>query len=74
MNMELRFSKFRKEDFPELQTWYEDAELNTHLGPMDEEWLNCVLSLRSHFPKPRRVETRLGQYKKGSEPRTKVRG
>ena len=41
--MEFLFNKFKEEDFPEYKSWYADAELNTQLGPMDEEWLEHVL-------------------------------
>ncbi|MDB4978383.1 MAG: N-acetyltransferase [Candidatus Peribacteria bacterium] len=43
--MQLQFSKFRKEDFSEYQSWYADSELNLHLGPMekDDEWLHAVM-------------------------------
>ena len=41
--MPLHFAKFRREDFLEYKSWYEDADLNTHLGPMDEEWLEYVM-------------------------------
>lgn len=40
----LRLSKFAEEDFPEYRSWYDDAELNLRLGPMDDEWLECVLN------------------------------
>ncbi len=41
--MKLRFSKFKEEDFLEYQSWYEDADLNQRLGPMDEKWLQHVM-------------------------------
>lgn len=31
-------------DFEEYRRWYEDAELNEQLGPMDDDWLDYVLS------------------------------
>lgn len=40
--MFLRFSKFQKEHFPEYKSWFEDAELNMRLGPMDDAWLEYV--------------------------------
>jgi len=42
----LQFRKFVREDFPEYQSWYADADLNEQLGPMetDDEWLYYVLS------------------------------
>ena len=42
--MQLQFSKFKAQDFPEYKSWYQDEELNRQLGPMDEEWLNAVLT------------------------------
>lgn len=41
---ELHFTKFRKSDFPDYKSWYEDAELHLHLGPMDDEWLQSVMN------------------------------
>lgn len=35
---------FKVEDFKEYASWFEDPELNRELGPMDQEWLNHVLS------------------------------
>lgn len=31
-------------DFEEYRRWYEDAELDEQLGPMDDAWLDYVLS------------------------------
>ena len=42
--MTLLFSKFTKKDFPEYKAWYEDAELNMRLGPMDDAWLEHVMN------------------------------
>ncbi len=44
--MEFVFSTFKREDFPEYLSWYADAELNLHLGPMkeDDEWLHAVMN------------------------------
>lgn len=39
----LVFEKFEAEHFPEYQSWYEDPELNRHLGPMDHVWLDDML-------------------------------
>lgn len=39
----LRFSTFTTKDFSEYKAWYEDAELNKRLGPMDDQWLDHVL-------------------------------
>ncbi|MBI3336260.1 GNAT family N-acetyltransferase [Candidatus Peregrinibacteria bacterium] len=44
--MNLQFSTFRVEDFPEYKSWYDDAELNKRLGPMDDEWLSHIMSER----------------------------
>jgi GNAT superfamily N-acetyltransferase len=41
--MELEFKRFSRECFAEYAAWFVDAELNRWLGPMDEEWLECVL-------------------------------
>jgi len=41
--MTLMFVKFRAADFPEYRAWYEDRELNEHLGPpVDQEWFDFV--------------------------------
>src|SRR5688572_30477598 len=42
--MELAFKRFRREDYDEYASWFVDPELNRHLGPMDEAWLEAVLS------------------------------
>lgn len=42
--MNVRFTKFTAEDFPEYKAWYEDAELNMRLGPMDDAWLDHILT------------------------------
>jgi RimJ/RimL family protein N-acetyltransferase len=42
--MDLIFTKFQREYYPEYASWYADPELNKRLGPMDESWLNYVLS------------------------------
>jgi len=41
----LIFKLFKKEHFPEYLSWFQDAELNKHLGPLKEndEWLNYVI-------------------------------
>lgn len=45
MDTELDFKIFKKEDFPEYLSWYQDPELNRRLGPMeeDDEWLQHTL-------------------------------
>jgi len=43
--MHVRLSPFREEDFAEYASWFDDAELNTHLGPMDQAWLDATLAL-----------------------------
>ncbi len=41
----LRFKKFEAQDFPKYKSWYQDADLNKHLGPaVDQEWLDSVMS------------------------------
>ena len=35
---------FEAADFPAYRAWYADAELDAHLGPMDEDWLTFVLA------------------------------
>lgn len=42
--MPLRLSPFRAEDFTEYASWFDDAALNTHLGPMDRAWLDATLT------------------------------
>jgi len=42
MNLELR--RFQLEHFAEYASWFADPELDRHLGPMDQEWLDLVLS------------------------------
>ena len=39
-----RLRLFEAADFPAYRAWYADAELDAHLGPMDEEWLAFVLA------------------------------
>lgn len=41
--MNLKLVPFERAHFPEYKSWYKDVELNTHLGPMDDEWLEHVL-------------------------------
>ena len=42
MNLELK--QFGREHYAEYASWFVDPELNCHLGPMDEAWLEVVLS------------------------------
>ncbi|HUJ70826.1 MAG TPA: GNAT family N-acetyltransferase [Verrucomicrobiae bacterium] len=42
--MALDLVPFRHEFFEEYSSWFRDPELNRHLGPMNREWLDCVLS------------------------------
>lgn len=44
--MELKFREFRRTDFSEYLSWFQDSELNKYLGPMhdNDEWLQEVLS------------------------------
>ncbi len=34
---------FQAHHFPSYQDWFSDASLAKYLGPVDEEWLQCVL-------------------------------
>jgi ribosomal protein S18 acetylase RimI-like enzyme len=42
MNPELK--RFQQEHFAEYASWFVDHELKHHLGPMDQPWLEAVLS------------------------------
>ena len=42
--MALKFLPFRREFYDEYASWFSDPELNRHLGPMDNDWLEAVLS------------------------------
>lgn len=42
--MDFDIRPFAAEHFAEYASWFADAELNRHLGPMDEAWLQLVLS------------------------------
>ena len=44
MTLHLVFKRFQREDFDEYVTWFVDPELNRHLGPMDQAWLEAVLT------------------------------
>lgn len=43
--MELEFSRFKRKYYREYVAWFSDQELNRQLGPMDEAWLEAVLSM-----------------------------
>ena len=36
--------RFRRRDYLAYSAWFSDAELNLHLGPIDEAWLTYVLA------------------------------
>lgn len=40
----LTVRSFVATDFEDYRRWYEDTELNEQLGPMDDAWLDYVLS------------------------------
>ncbi len=42
--MNISFKKFTQVYFPEYSSWFQDPELNSQLGPMDEDWLHWVLT------------------------------
>jgi hypothetical protein len=42
MNLELK--RFQQEHYAEYASWFVDHELNQHLGPIDQEWLDEVLA------------------------------
>ena len=42
--MKLELKRFQQEHFAEYASWFVDPELNSHLGPIDQEWLDAVLS------------------------------
>jgi RimJ/RimL family protein N-acetyltransferase len=42
MNLELK--RFQQEHSVEYASWFVDPELNRYLGPMDQDWLDAVLS------------------------------
>jgi ribosomal protein S18 acetylase RimI-like enzyme len=41
--MRLEFKRFQREHFAEYSAWFVDPELDRHLGPMDQAWLEAVL-------------------------------
>ena len=44
MTITLELKRFQREHYAEYASWFADPELNRHLGPMDEIWLEAVLS------------------------------
>ena len=44
MNRNLELKHFQREYYAEYASWFTDPELSRHLGPMDEIWLEAVLS------------------------------
>ena len=42
--MNLEFKRFDQDYYPEYASWFADADLNRHLGPMDYDWLEAILS------------------------------
>src|SRR5690242_10925250 len=42
--MHLELKRFEREYYTEYAAWFSDPELNRYLGPMDQEWLEAVLS------------------------------
>ena len=42
--MNLQFKRFQREHYLEYASWFADAELNQRIGPMDQAWLDAVLS------------------------------
>ena len=42
--MKLEFKRFQKEYYSEYAAWFMDPELDRLLGPMDQAWLEAVLS------------------------------
>jgi len=44
MSINLEFKCFQIGHYAEYASWFRDPELNRHLGPMDQTWLDGVLS------------------------------
>ena len=44
MTINLEFKRFQREHYAEYASGFADPELNRHLGPVDEIWLEAVLS------------------------------
>ena len=40
----IQYHKFRESYFPIYRSWFTDAELNKQLGPLDENWLDYILT------------------------------
>lgn len=41
---EIELRAIKREDWSWVTCWFDDAWLNKELGPVDKEWLDCVLS------------------------------
>ncbi len=41
---ELVIRRFDSNCFAEYRSWFADEQLNRVLGPLDDEWLDCVLN------------------------------
>jgi GNAT superfamily N-acetyltransferase len=44
MTINLELKRFQREYYAEYVSWFADPELNRHLGPMEQAWLDAVLS------------------------------
>lgn len=42
--MDFGLKRFQQEHYAEYASWFADPELKRHLGPIDQEWLDAVLS------------------------------
>ena len=42
--MDFELNRFQQEHYAEYASWFADPELNRHLGPIDQGWLDAVLS------------------------------
>lgn len=42
--MDLIYNRFQREHYADYASWFVDAELNRNLGPMDDEWLEAILT------------------------------
>ncbi|KKC31754.1 hypothetical protein WH91_17735 [Devosia psychrophila] len=54
--MELR--KFLASDWPWVEKWFQDAQLDRELGPMGTDWLDAVLAERNGVQLVATVETK----------------
>ncbi len=43
LSMSMQIRKFEAADYPAYQTWFKHPDINQHLGPIDEEWLQHIL-------------------------------